>query len=114
MAQTSDWARQEEENEVGDWKQQESGDAEVPEAALSDWESEEQRESGAENGEEGGGDGFAEGGDEDSYPLPPEDAKLFVGNLPYDVDHQSLAELFEQAGTVEVAEVNCLFRNDVL
>lgn len=36
---------------------------------------------------------------------PPEDAKLFVGNLPYDVDSQKLAELFEQVGTVEVAEV---------
>lgn len=36
---------------------------------------------------------------------PPEEAKLFVGNLPYDVDSQKLALLFEQAGTVEIAEV---------
>ena len=39
---------------------------------------------------------------------PPEEAKLFVGNLPYDVDSQKLAELFEQVGTVEVAEVKFL------
>lgn len=43
--------------------------------------------------------------EEEGYPEPPEDAKLFVGNLPYDVDSQSLAELFEKAGVVEVAEV---------
>ncbi|RWR74301.1 RNA-binding protein precursor chloroplast [Cinnamomum micranthum f. kanehirae] len=98
VAQTSDWAQQEE-------------DSNVAEATLSDWEGEgegvgeEQTESGAEDGEESGGDGFVEGGEEDSYPLPPEEAKLFVGNLPYDVDHQALAELFDQAGTVEVAEV---------
>lgn len=36
---------------------------------------------------------------------PPEEAKLFVGNLPYDVDSQKLAMLFEKAGTVEIAEV---------
>ena len=33
------------------------------------------------------------------------EAKLFVGNLPYDVDNQKLAMLFEQVGTVEIAEV---------
>ena len=47
--------------------------------------------------EEGGGGDF---------PEPPEEAKLFVGNLAYDVDSQALAMLFEQAGTVEIAEVN--------
>ncbi|WZY67946.1 hypothetical protein YC2023_000186 [Brassica napus] len=45
---------------------------------------------------EGGGD----------FPEPPEEANLFVGNLAYDVDSQALAMLFEQAGTVEIAEVN--------
>lgn len=40
------------------------------------------------------------------FPEPPEEAKLFVGNLAYDVDSQALAMLFEQAGTVEIAEVN--------
>lgn len=52
---------------------------------------------------EGGADIGA--GEEEGYPEPPEDAKLFVGNLPYDVDSQRLAELFIKAGTVEVAEV---------
>ena len=31
-----------------------------------------------------------------------------VGNLAYDVDSQALAMLFEQAGTVEIAEVNII------
>lgn len=42
---------------------------------------------------------------EADFVQPPEDAKLFVGNLPYDVDSEKLAMLFEQAGTVEIAEV---------
>lgn len=46
---------------------------------------------------------MSEGGD---FPEPPEEAKLFVGNLAYDVDSQALAMLFEQAGTVEIAEVS--------
>jgi nucleolin len=35
------------------------------------------------------------------YPTavePPEEAKVYVGNLPYDVDNEGLAQLFEQAG----------------
>ncbi|CAO2211793.1 unnamed protein product, partial [Urochloa humidicola] len=36
---------------------------------------------------------------------PPEEAKIYVGNLPYDVDSEGLAQLFDQAGVVEVAEV---------
>lgn len=43
---------------------------------------------------------------EESYSEPPEDAKLFVGNLPYDYDSAKLAELFNQAGVVEIAEVS--------
>lgn len=43
--------------------------------------------------------------EEESYPEPPEDAKLFVGNLPYDYDSAKLAQLFNQAGVVEIAEV---------
>lgn len=50
-------------------------------------------------------DGFVEAEGEEEYPEPPEDAKLFVGNLPYDVDSEKLAQLFEQAGVVEIAEV---------
>ncbi|KAL3512663.1 hypothetical protein ACH5RR_025380 [Cinchona calisaya] len=50
--------------------------------------------------------GESEGGEEvEEYQEPPEDAKLFVGNLPYDVDSEKLAHLFEQAGVVEIAEV---------
>lgn len=46
---------------------------------------------------------MSEGGD---FQEPPEEAKLFVGNLAYDADSQALATLFEQAGTVEIAEVS--------
>jgi nucleolin len=51
----------------------------------------------------------AEGGAEEEvgeYVEPPEEAKVYVGNLPYDVDGEGLAQLFEQAGIVEVAEVS--------
>ncbi|OVA20554.1 RNA recognition motif domain [Macleaya cordata] len=78
VASTSDWAQQEEGNEV---------------------------EEGSEDGIESGGDGFVEENSEGSYSEPPEEAKLFVGNLPYDMDSEKLAELFDQAGVVEVAEV---------
>ncbi|KAF3645905.1 31 kDa ribonucleoprotein, chloroplastic [Capsicum annuum] len=43
--------------------------------------------------------------EEEEYQEPPEDAKLFVGNLPYDIDSEGLAQLFQQAGVVEIAEV---------
>ncbi|KAM3377720.1 hypothetical protein P3S68_010133 [Capsicum galapagoense] len=39
------------------------------------------------------------------YQEPHEDAKLFVGNLPYDVDSEGLIQLFQQAGVVEIVEV---------
>ncbi|KAI3464166.1 hypothetical protein Pfo_020829 [Paulownia fortunei] len=41
----------------------------------------------------------------DGYVEPPEGAKVYVGNFPYDVDSEKLAHLFEQAGVVEIAEV---------
>ncbi|XWS60344.1 hypothetical protein CRYUN_Cryun07bG0027700 [Craigia yunnanensis] len=114
VAQTSDWAQQEEENDTtitidgqeqqvqdetesereSTWENEESDGAE---ARLSDWEPE---------GEDAVFQG--EGGDseeDDSPSEPPEEAKLFVGNLSFDVDSQSLAMLFEKAGTVEIAEV---------
>ncbi|KAM7475460.1 hypothetical protein LguiB_022703 [Lonicera macranthoides] len=34
-----------------------------------------------------------------------EDAKLFVGNLSFNVDSENLAELFQKAGIVEISEV---------
>ena len=46
--------------------------------------------------------------EEESYSEPPEEAKLFVGNLPYDYDSARLAELFNKAGVVEIAEVSFL------
>ncbi|XVE56684.1 hypothetical protein DITRI_Ditri04bG0030400 [Diplodiscus trichospermus] len=115
VAQTSDWAQQEEDNdttitidgqeqqvqdeteseeEESKWENEESDGAE---ASLSDWEP--QSEDEVFQGE--GGDS-----EEEAFPPePPEEAKLFVGNLPFDVDSQSLAMLFEKAGTVEIAEV---------
>nr|CAA11893.1 cp31BHv [Hordeum vulgare subsp. vulgare] len=47
----------------------------------------------------------ASGGDAGYTAEPPEEAKVYVGNLPYDVDSERLAQLFDQAGVVEVAEV---------
>ncbi|KAL0318610.1 UNVERIFIED_CONTAM: ribonucleoprotein, chloroplastic [Sesamum angustifolium] len=44
-------------------------------------------------------------GDSDGYVEPPEEAKVYVGNLPYDVDSEQLAGLFKEAGVVEIAEV---------
>ncbi|XP_058093683.1 28 kDa ribonucleoprotein, chloroplastic-like isoform X1 [Magnolia sinica] len=102
VAQTSDWAPRQDEEPGLDLEQQQQGE-EGPEALVSDWEGEgeEQTESGEE-----GGDGYAEEeGEEEPYLPPPEEAKLFVGNLPYDVESADLAELFEKAGIVESAEV---------
>ncbi|OEL26138.1 28 kDa ribonucleoprotein, chloroplastic [Dichanthelium oligosanthes] len=64
-------------------------------------EAEEEGEVVASGDEEEGGDGQGE------YAAvePPEEAKIYVGNLPYDVDSEGLAQLFDQAGVVEVAEV---------
>ncbi|KAL1563075.1 28 kDa ribonucleoprotein, chloroplastic-like [Salvia divinorum] len=36
---------------------------------------------------------------------PPEGAKVYVGNLPFDVDSERLGQLFQQAGVVENPEV---------
>lgn len=43
--------------------------------------------------------------EEEGYPEPPEEAKLFVGNLPFDIDSEKLAQMFERAGVVEISEV---------
>ncbi|XP_028765179.1 28 kDa ribonucleoprotein, chloroplastic [Neltuma alba] len=104
VAQTSDWAQQDDDNTVT-IDEEESQGVDDAEARLSDWEVE--GEGAGVEGSEGEGesnedDEYLKDGD---FPEPPEDAKLFVGNLPYDVDSQRLAMLFEQAGTVEIAEV---------
>lgn len=44
-------------------------------------------------------------GSEDGFSEPSEDAKLYVGNLPFDVDSEKLANMFDAAGVVEIAEV---------
>lgn len=118
VAQTSDWANQEEdkdnttitlEQEQEQDKEQEPNwenqGADETEANLSDWgepEGEDTVVGAGESQEESGEEGVFE---EEEFVEPPEDAKLFVGNLPYDVDSQKLAMLFEKAGTVEIAEV---------
>ncbi|GJN34661.1 hypothetical protein PR202_gb23343 [Eleusine coracana subsp. coracana] len=67
--------------------------------------SDEEASAGVEELEEEGT--AEEGGVEEvgEYVEPPEEAKVYVGNLPYDVDSERLAQLFEQAGVVEISEV---------
>ncbi|XP_076930439.1 28 kDa ribonucleoprotein, chloroplastic-like [Bidens hawaiensis] len=60
---------------------------------LSDWEA------------DAVGDAGTGGEEEEEYLEPAEGAKVYVGNLSYDVDSEKLAHLFEQAGVVEVSEV---------
>ncbi|CAL5368333.1 unnamed protein product [Camellia sinensis] len=71
------------------------------EATATSWEGEggEDRGQGIRDG------GVLEESEEESYPEPSEEAKIFVGNLPYDIDSEKLAQLFDQAGIVEIAEV---------
>lgn len=84
---------------------------EGPEAGFSEWEEEEEPtvEGGVvvNEGEPEGDNGYVEEeGGEEPYAEPPEEAKLFVGNLSHDIDSEKLAHLFDKAGVVEVAEVN--------
>ena len=75
--------KEEEEEEAGEAFDEEAG--EVEEEVLA-------------SGDEGEGEYAA--------VEPPEEAKVYVGNLPYDIDSEGLAQLFDQAGVVEVAEVS--------
>ncbi|XP_024980045.1 28 kDa ribonucleoprotein, chloroplastic-like [Cynara cardunculus var. scolymus] len=84
VAQTSDWSQQ---------VTQETEPVEEEDEAVD-----------AINEVEGGGE-EEEVEEEESYSEPPEDAKIFVGNLPYDYDSENLANLFSSAGVVEIAEV---------
>ncbi|KAM7268533.1 hypothetical protein ACFE04_010699 [Oxalis oulophora] len=82
VAQTSDWApEQGEEDQEGVVSET---DVVVEETVVSE--------------------GFEEE-EETSFVEPSEEAKLYVGNLPFDVDSEQLAQLFNQAGVVEIAEV---------
>ncbi|KAK1295366.1 hypothetical protein QJS10_CPA16g00343 [Acorus calamus] len=106
VAGTSDSARQEEENEASqegfDWDGE--GKSLEGETELSDWDGEgEVSDDGGAVAEAVEEEEVVEG--EESYVEPPEEAKLFVGNIPYDLDSESLAQLFDRAGVVEVAEV---------
>ncbi|CAN6447603.1 unnamed protein product [Victoria cruziana] len=109
VASTSDWAQHQgvvaegEEVEEGEFQWGEGGME--TEAKISDWEGDSGEESGDFEGEEVGESGEEGGYLEDQYQEPPEEAKLFVGNLPYDIDSEGLAQLFEKSGIVEVAEV---------
>lgn len=119
VAQTSDWAQEddtitidpklggdeEEEDEQGPhWENQELSETE---SRISDWEGEAEDGGSEAEGEDGEGGLLEEEEEEEgSYEEPNEDAKLFVGNLPYDVDSQKLAMIFGKAGTVEIAEVS--------
>ncbi|XP_028114173.1 28 kDa ribonucleoprotein, chloroplastic-like [Camellia sinensis] len=100
VAQTSDWDQQGKDTtivaeEEFSWGNPEVGDTDE-EGAV---------EVVGDAGESGGEEGFVEGEGEESYPELSEDAKIFVGNLHYEVDSEKLAQLFEQAGVVEIAEV---------
>ncbi|KAL8529896.1 hypothetical protein ACS0TY_007094 [Phlomoides rotata] len=44
-------------------------------------------------------------GEGDGYVEAPEGTKVYVGNLPYDVDGENLAMLFSKAGIVDMAQV---------
>ncbi|CAD5192715.1 28 kDa ribonucleoprotein, chloroplastic [Musa acuminata AAA Group] len=110
VAQTSDWARQEEEEEEGNEVEDGGFDLEAPApeegagSGLEEWEGDEEQAAEGEIAAEADG-GFVGGEEEEPYSEPPEEAKLFVGNLPYDMDSEKLAQLFDKAGVVEVAEV---------
>ncbi|KAK6920608.1 RNA recognition motif domain [Dillenia turbinata] len=60
-------------------------------------------------GNDGAEELHSEGGfleeEEESGPQLNEDAKVFVGNLPYEIDSQRLAEIFNEAGVVDAAEI---------
>ncbi|WOL16112.1 28 kDa ribonucleoprotein, chloroplastic-like [Canna indica] len=107
VAQTSDWARQEEEeSEAGDGGFGVEGLEEDDGPGLEELEGEEEQVEDSGIVAEGKGEFVEEDGEEEKeYAEPPEEAKLFVGNLPYDMDSEKLALLFEKAGVVEIAEV---------
>uniref|UniRef100_A0A0C9SA73 Small ribosomal subunit protein cS22 n=1 Tax=Wollemia nobilis TaxID=56998 RepID=A0A0C9SA73_9CONI len=81
------------------------------EVSASEYESEGQVGKGEE--EEDNAEGQAEqenesveGSYEQDYPSAiPAGTKLFVGNIPFDIDSEGLARIFEEAGIVEMVEV---------
>ncbi|KAF5957366.1 hypothetical protein HYC85_004591 [Camellia sinensis] len=100
VAQTSDWDQQGKDTTIVAEEEFSWGNPEV-----GDTDGEGAVEVVGDAGESGGEEGFVEGEGEESYPELSEDAKIFVGNLHYEVDSEKLAQLFEQAGVVEIAEI---------
>ena len=97
VAQTSDWAQQEEDNTTFTIDEEEE-EVNETEASISDWEAEGEEVAADESAGEKAGVFVERDEEEEAYVEPPEDAKIFVGNLPYDVDSQRLAMLFEKLG----------------
>ncbi|KAL3628921.1 hypothetical protein CASFOL_027967 [Castilleja foliolosa] len=53
----------------------------------------------------GASESGADGQETEGFVDASEEAKVFVGNVPYDVDSGKLAEIFGDAGVVEIAEI---------
>lgn len=43
--------------------------------------------------------------EDQDYPPLPEGTKLYVGNIPFDVESEGLAKMFDESGVVEMVEV---------
>lgn len=43
--------------------------------------------------------------EDQDYPPLPEGTKVYVGNIPFDIDSEGLAKMFEESGIVEMVEV---------
>ncbi|CAN1136484.1 31 kDa ribonucleoprotein, chloroplastic [Linum perenne] len=82
-------------SQTSDWDEP-NANATITDSVVGSWDNEGEEPETDEDGD------FDESGGEGDLA---QDAKLFVGNLPYDVDSEQMAKLFQQAGTVEIAEV---------
>lgn len=107
VAQTSDWEQGAVIDEVSDqeeanWGAQDFGSAE---AQVSDMEEEANWGARDFGSAEAQASDLGEQVNEGGFSEPPEDAVLYAGNLPFDVDSERLAQIFEAAGVVEIAEV---------
>ncbi|KAI3454378.1 hypothetical protein Pfo_011041 [Paulownia fortunei] len=94
-------AAQQEENNPVLLEKQEEGEQEFQ--GKFNWDASDNEVEGQES--DGIVEAVGDAGESDGYVEPPEEAKVYVGNLPYDVDSEKLAKLFEEAGVVEIAEI---------
>ncbi|XP_073295282.1 28 kDa ribonucleoprotein, chloroplastic-like [Primulina huaijiensis] len=85
--------------------EEERGEEEEVLQGIVNWDMSENEAVGEES--DGVVEAVGDAGEDDGYVEvePPEEAKVFVGNLAYDVDSEKLAQIFEQAGVVEISEV---------